>query len=133
MSGPDIWNFAVIEQTKRWIYNLLGALFFITGFIGIFLPVLPTTVFMILALWAFSNGSERFHRWLYTHPRFGPPLQDWEERGVIPLKAKITAVLVMSLSALYMIFLSAAPVWAVGAAILCMTLVVLYILSRPSR
>ncbi len=121
----------MLTQTKRWIYNLLGALFFITGFIGIFLPVLPTTVFMILALWAFSNGSERFHQWLYNHPRFGPPLQDWEERGVIPLKGKVTAVAVMSLSALYLVFLSEAPVWAIAAAITCMVCVAIYVVSRP--
>ncbi|WP_321392883.1 YbaN family protein [Emcibacter sp.] len=122
----------MIARTKRWIYNLLGAVFFITGFIGIFLPVLPTTVFMILALWAFSNGSEQFHQWLYHHPTFGPPLQAWEERGVIPLKGKIMAVLVMSLSALYLVFLTAAPVYAVIAAIICMICVAVFVVTRPS-
>ncbi|MFC7049593.1 YbaN family protein [Emcibacter nanhaiensis] len=123
----------MIARTKRWIYNLLGILFFITGFIGLFLPVLPTTIFMILALWAFSNGSERFHNWLYHHPRFGPPLQQWQDRGVIPRKGKITAVVVMSGSAVYLLFFSDAPVIAVCSAILCMNFVALYILTRPSQ
>lgn len=129
--APQSGQGMVLRQTKRWIYNLLGGLFFITGFIGIFVPLLPTTIFMILALWAFSNGSERFHTWLYTHPRFGPPLQAWQERGAIPLKGKIMAVLVMSGSAVYLIWFSQAPRYAVISAISCMAAVALYILTRP--
>ena len=54
-------------------YAMLGFGWICVGFgiVGVFLPVWPSTVFFLLALWAFSNSSQRFHNWLYTHPRFG--------------------------------------------------------------
>jgi uncharacterized membrane protein YbaN (DUF454 family) len=66
------------------------------GMVGAILPVMPTTVFMLMALWAFSKSSPRFHRWLYTHPRFGPVLQDWQQERAIPGPAKALALTVMA-------------------------------------
>ena len=68
----------------------LGWTFFALGLLGTVLPLVPTTPFMLLALWAFSVGSERFHRWLYHHPVFGPPLRRWsEERSSLALRRQI--------------------------------------------
>ena len=55
------------------------------------MPLLPTTVFLLVALWAFSKSSPRFHDWLYRHPRFGPALRAWRRDRAIPLPAKIWA------------------------------------------
>ena len=63
---------------------VLGCLFFVTGFVGVFVPVLPTTPLMLLALWCFARSSNRFHDWLYTHRVFGPPLQQYRRHRVIP-------------------------------------------------
>ena len=82
----------------RAIYFSLGCLFFIVGFIGAFVPVLPTTIFMILALWMFSKSSVQFHDWLYNHKYFGPLLQQWQQYRVIPLSAKIFAISMMAVS-----------------------------------
>lgn len=68
------------------------------GVVGVVLPVMPTTVFLLIALWAFSKSSPRFHDWLYDHPRFGPALQDWRRERAIPVKAKVLALTMMSLS-----------------------------------
>ena len=59
------------------------------GFIGIFVPGLPTTIFLIIALWAFTKSSKRLRNWLLNHKRFGPILRNWQEHRVVPLRAKI--------------------------------------------
>ena len=114
------------------MYCLLGWLFFVTGVIGAFLPVLPTTPFMILALWMFSKGSERFHRWLYHHRFFGPSLQKWQQHRVIPIKAKVLAVSMMTVSFLYVLMYR--PVsWQMHVLIgLFMLCGAGYVLTKPS-
>lgn len=119
--------------TARWIYFALGWLFFGLGVIGAFLPILPTTPFMILALWAFSKSSPRFHDWLYTHRIFGPPLQRWQEHRVIPLIAKIAAVGAMTASLAYLAILTAIPWHYLALTAALMLAGAAYILSKPSR
>lgn len=65
---------------------------------GIVVPGLPTTPFILLAAWAFSRSSEKFQAWLLNHPRFGPAVRDWRERGAIPRRAKVLAVAMMTTS-----------------------------------
>lgn len=118
--------------TSRILYFALGWLFFTTGLVGAFLPVLPTTPFMILALWMFSKSSKRFHQWLYHHRVFGPSLQKWQQHRVIPVKAKMASVSMMSLSFIYMLIYS--PVsWQMDVLIgLFMLIGACYVLSKPS-
>ena len=90
----------------RPLFFILGWLLFGLGFVGAFVPVLPTTPLMLLALWCFSRSSDRFHDWLYTHKIFGPPLQQWQEHRVIPLAAKLIAVFFMAASLVYLFVFS---------------------------
>lgn len=110
----------------------LGWLLFGVGFIGVFVPVLPTTPLMLLALWCFSRSSDRFHKWLYTHKHFGPPLQLWEEHRVIPLKAKYIAVFFMVGSLIYVFIFSTTPDWARALMSTSMALGAGFILTKPS-
>jgi hypothetical protein len=88
---------------------------------------------MLLALWAFSQSSQRFHDWLYHHPLFGPRLQDWHEERVIPLPAKITAWTVMAASLAYLVI--ASPVhWVIVAVTAALMLFGAVFIARcPSR
>ena len=70
----------------------LGGVSLALGIVGAFIPVMPSMVFLLIALWAFSKGSERFHTWLYEHRFFGPPLQDWCQHRVVAPRAKIVGV-----------------------------------------
>ncbi len=117
----------------KYFYLILGWLFFVIGVIGAFLPVLPTTIFMILALWAFSKSSEKFHHWLYTHHLFGPSLQKWQQYKVIPVKAKIIAVIMISFSMTYLYFNPVITIWFTVLIEIVMLIVIIYILSKPSR
>ncbi len=117
----------------RHLYFLVAWGFFGLGALGVFLPVLPTTPFMILALWAFSRSSQRFHHWLYHHPLFGPSLNRWEQYRVIPRVAKVFALTMMAASLSYL-YLFVEVHWAVkGLALAVMAYGAWFILSKPSR
>jgi uncharacterized membrane protein YbaN (DUF454 family) len=116
----------------RWLYLSAGMLMLALGVIGALLPVMPTTIFLILALACFSKSSPRLERRLLAHPRYGPVLRLWREQRVVPVKAKWFAGLGMGVG--FAALLLARPPhwvpWLVGAIELS---VLLYLLSRPSR
>ena len=76
-------------------YNLAGVLAVLLGILGLFLPLLPTTPFLLLASWCFARGSSRLHRWLLSHRVFGEYLRNFEAGRGIPLKAKILATVML--------------------------------------
>jgi uncharacterized protein len=81
---------------QRALWIMAGVCSLLTGIVGIFLPLLPTTPFVLLAAFCFSRGSARCERWLLGHPRFGPMVRDWRAHRAIPLRAKQLATLMMS-------------------------------------
>ncbi|WP_373084953.1 YbaN family protein [Sneathiella sp.] len=123
----------VTGSSRKIILLLIGWFFVGLGTLGIFLPVLPTTPFLLISLWAFSQSSEKFHNWLYHHRLFGPPLQDWSKYGVIPLRAKIIALATMTLSATLVIIFSNTPWYGLTAMLVLMGIGAGFILTRPSR
>ncbi|MFZ9039493.1 MAG: YbaN family protein [Gammaproteobacteria bacterium] len=65
------------------------------GIAGVFLPLLPTTPFLLVAVWAAPKGSQRVHDWIYQQPRFARLLDDWQQQGAVPLGAKCLATAMM--------------------------------------
>lgn len=98
---------------------------------GVFLPVLPTTPFLLVAAWAFAKSSRRMRLWLYEHPRFGRFLQDWRADGAIPLRGKVAAVAGMAI-AWHIVFFTSDKPWVTAAVGVCLALVALYVVTRPA-
>lgn len=82
---------------KRGLWLAGGALAMLLGIVGIFLPLLPTTPFVLAAAFCFSRGSPRCEAWLIGHPRLGPLVRDWRAYHAIPLRAKQVATLMMAI------------------------------------
>lgn len=116
----------------RWLYLSLALLCLALGVIGIFLPVLPTTPFILLSAWAAARSSPRLLAWLENHTAFGPMIRDWRSGGVVRRRAKWAATVVMGASALYLL-LAVRPLWAAGLAIVCMATVLQWLWRRPER
>jgi uncharacterized membrane protein YbaN (DUF454 family) len=112
---------------------ILGWLFFALGAVGVVVPGLPTTPFMLLALWAFSKSSKRFHDWLYNHRFFGPPLQRWEQDRVISLPVKVVSLLAMTGALAYMVLGARVPPWVTVVTALIMAYGAYFVLTKPSK
>ena len=122
-----------MRQHLKYLYLLVGWLFTILGFIGVIIPVLPTTPFLLIAVWAFSKSSERLHNWLFNHKIFGPYLHDWFDHGVINPRAKILAVSLMWLSLSYVIYkYHAVSLWICALTFISILALSIFIISRPS-
>jgi uncharacterized membrane protein YbaN (DUF454 family) len=84
----------------RILYTILGLISLILGIIGIFLPVLPTTPFLLLSAGLFFRGSEKLYNWLMNHKHLGPYIRNFRENKSIPLRAKIYSISLLWVSIL---------------------------------
>jgi len=115
----------------RWAYLALGGLCTALGIAGVILPGLPGTVFLLVALWAFSRSSERLALWLFNHPRFGRTIRAWHAERAIPRPAKIAALATMTLSFAGLLWLTGGLSLGPAAAGLTLALVGCWIATRP--
>ena len=115
---------------KRRLLFLGGWLFVAIGIVGIVLPGLPGTVFLIAAAWCFARSSPRFERWLLDHPRLGPPVRRWRANGAIPRGAKWIACLSLVASWVVLAATLAAP-WALAALGIVFVAVAAFIVTQP--
>ena len=116
---------------KRLVLISLGWICVSLAFVGVFVPGIPTTIFLIIALWAFTKTSKKLRYWLLNHKRFGPILSNWQEHKVVPLRAKILMVTFMILSVI-LFYYSLQNLYLTTGLIVILGFVARYVISLPS-
>ena len=119
-----------MHSLRRALYIALAWVSFGLGVIGVFVPLMPTTCFMLLAVWAASRGSPSFARWIREHTRFGPTVVAWEGERAIPRHAKWLAGAMLAFSILVLLF-TLSVVWLKVLLVSGLTLLGLWIATRP--
>ena len=110
-----------------------GLLCLALGILGMFLPVLPTTPFVLLAAACFARSSERFYRWLLAHRAFGPMVREWRTYRSIPYRTKLVAIALMAASLSASIVFFVRPAWLQAALAVFGLGLALWLYRIPSR
>ena len=120
------------SKPMRYLLIALSCFFLALGILGVLLPGLPTTPFVLLSAYLYAKSSARFYNWLMNQKHMGPPLRNWKETGSIPLKVKVFAILVLTATlGPTIIFLVPILAIKVGLAIIGI-LVAIFIATRPN-
>ncbi len=109
----------------KYFYIAFGSIFLFLGILGIFLPVLPTTPFLLLAAAFYFRGSYRLYSWLLNHKYLGTYIRAFREDKAIPLRAKILSMILMWSTIFYSV-LFVVPWWWVNAFLLCLSSCISY-------
>lgn len=121
-----------INQALRWALLASGFLAIVLGGLGIFLPVLPTVPFLLLALACFARSSERFYDWLLEHAHFGPIIQPYINGCGLSRMSKVKAISLLWASITLSAFLLIELVWVQGLLLVIACAVTFYLLSLPT-
>jgi uncharacterized membrane protein YbaN (DUF454 family) len=119
------------RKVLRPFYLAAGVVLVGVGIVGYFVPVMPGTIWLILAAACFARSSPKFESWLVNHPKFGPSVVAWRRYGAIPRRIKIIAIAMMTVS-FCLAVLSHPPaiwLWIMGAVLIACAL---FVATRPS-
>lgn len=117
---------------KRVLLVIVGWLFVVLAVIGIVLPLLPTTPFLLLAAFCFSKSSQRFHDWLLNHRWFGDYISNFQSGRGMTVKAKFSTVFLIWLSIGASVIFFVPYLWAKALLLIIACCVSGYLLSRPT-
>ncbi|VTU27436.1 Inner membrane protein YbaN [Variovorax sp. PBL-H6] len=114
----------------RLLWRLLAILSIVLGVIGIVLPVVPTVPFLLVAAWAGGRGWPALEQWLLGHPRYGPPIRQWREGGIISRSSKCAAISMMALGAVVLQF-TGVPMALRAVVPVVLAVVAVWLWTRP--
>ncbi len=114
----------------RIVWLIVGIICVGLAFIGALLPIMPTTVFLLMAAYAFARSSPILHTWLLSHKNFGPLVKNWQDSGSIAKSTKIIAVSVM-VGTLIISWLIGFSILVIIIQVVILGIVALFILTRP--
>lgn len=126
-TGTAWYDRALMTKPLKFLLNVVGAIAVVLALLGAFLPLLPTTPFLLLASACFARSSVRAHNWLRTNRLFGKYLRDWEDGRGLPLRGKIVILLLMWTSMSYSMTRVPSP-WLVGLIVLIGLCVTVFLL-----
>lgn len=101
---------------KKFLWRIAGLFFVGCAYIGAIVPGIPTTVFLVLALWCFSKSSEKLRLWIWEHPTFGPYIQDWSNKRIYPTRAKYIMLSCCAASYAWLLYIQLKPIALIGIA-----------------
>ena len=120
----------MVSHAKRVVLILVGLTALALGALGVVLPLLPTTPFVLVAAIAFANSSERLHQWLLDHDLFGPLITNWRQYGAISRPTKILS-LVSMVAIVTISWLLAVPTYVIVIQVLTLSISATFIVTRP--
>ena len=120
----------MVDKGIRLLWLLAGILAVVIGGIGVVLPLLPTTPFLLIAAFAFARSSVTLTLWLHEHPKFGPLIDNWQQYGSIDQKSKNMAMIVI-VSTPVITWFFGAPWWALASQVAVLACSATFILTRP--
>ena len=112
------------------LWLLAGLASVAIGAIGVVVPLLPTTPFLLVAAFAFARSSTRLNRWLREHRSFGPLIENWHREGSIDRKVKRTAIIVILITPV-ITWLFGVPLWLIACQLAVLSAAAIFILTRP--
>lgn len=121
----------ILRTPSHMLWTLFAWFCVALALLGVVIPGLPTTPFVLLAAWAASRGNRRLHAWLLEHPRLGPPLRDWEQQRAVTTRAKVIALAFLAGSWAIMHVRGVRVMWLVAVGVLFVT-VGSYVATRPA-
>jgi uncharacterized membrane protein YbaN (DUF454 family) len=120
----------MLTRAARITWLVVGFVALALGALGIALPLLPTTPFVLVAAFAFAQSSEKLHQWLLDHNVFGPLIDNWQRHGAISRRAKLLSV--VSMAAVLVISVAMAlPMVVIVVQVVVLGAAALFILTRP--
>lgn len=118
------------NKLKKYVLLCMGYLSCVLGIIGLFLPLMPTTCFLIVAVWAFSKSNPALSQKILSHPKFGPVIQDWMRHKSLSRKSKCTISLSIILGFSITLFVTSVSIMVNAFLISGMLILLLYINTR---
>lgn len=122
-----------IASPAAWVWLFVAYACLIVGLVGVALPLLPTTPFVLLAAFAAARGSPRLHAWLLHHRVFGGVIHDWSATRAVARRAKVAASVAMVVAAAAMAFTTPPVLTVIGCAAMAAVATWLWLRPEPAR
>ena len=122
----------ITSSLKKGVYLIVGTISLAAGIIGVFLPVLPTTPFILLSAWCFFRSSSRIYNWVISNERFGPTIENYQEGRGITKPTKVKAIVMMWLTITASIYLTIRNMYLISFLYLIAIGVTIYLYRLPT-